>query len=65
VLPVDAVPVELRRSYRRIAEYLGGAVAPAVQSAYDAFSSAVAAKAPAAELEALFDRLEAAYDDAR
>jgi molecular chaperone DnaK (HSP70) len=66
VLPVDNVPVELRRSYRRIAEYLGGgAVAPAVRSAYDAFGSAVAAKAPKAELEALFDRLEAAYDHAR
>jgi molecular chaperone DnaK (HSP70) len=66
VLPVDAVPVELRRSYRRIAEYMGcGAVGPTVQSAYDAFGLAVIAKAPTVELEVLFDRLEAAYDDAR
>ncbi|MEV6349502.1 Hsp70 family protein [Actinoplanes sp. NPDC051851] len=66
VLPVDAVPVELRRSYRRIAEYLNGAEpAPAVRSAYAAFGSAIAEKAPDAEIEALFDRLETAYDGAR
>jgi hypothetical protein len=66
VLSADAVPVELRRSYRRIAEYLdSGTDTSAVRSAYDAFASAVAAKAPTAELEALFDRLEEAYDDAR
>ena len=66
VLPADAVPVELRRSYRRIAGYMSsGDVTPEVRSAYDAFSSAVIAKASEAELEALFTHLEDAYDNTR
>jgi molecular chaperone DnaK (HSP70) len=66
VLSADAVPVELRRSYRRIADYMSsGDVTPEVRSAYDAFSSAVIAKASEAELEALFTHLEDTYDDTR
>ena len=60
------MPVELRRSYRRIAGYMSsGDVTPEVRSAYDAFSSAVIAKASEAELEALFTHLEDAYDNTR